>query len=115
MTTALIQQSYRSWKDHGNLPDYLTLPLIISYIELPLETALDATAGVESEHNKARDANADRQFYKRNPHVEKVPRTRSPHVLENRDNKARSMGEAFHKCIVECYHSLEGENIVAQG
>jgi len=115
MTTALIQQSYRSWKDHGILPDHLTLPLIISYIELPLETALDAITEVESEHNKARDANADRQFCKRNPHVEKVPRTRSPHILENRANKARLMGEAFHKCIVEHYHSLKGENVVAQG
>jgi len=115
MTPALIQKSYRSWKEHSVLPNYLLLPLIISYIELPLETVLDATEGVESEQDKVRDRKTDRQFYKRNPHVEKVPRTRSPHVLENRAIAARAMGEAFHKCIVECYHSLKGENIVAQG
>jgi len=109
MTTALIQQSYRSWKEHSVLPDYLILPLTISYIELPLVTALEPTEGVESEHNKVRDREMDYQFYKRNPHVEKVPQTRLPNVLKNRAIAARAMRKTFHKCIVEHYHSLKGE------
>jgi len=109
MTTALIQEFCRSWKEHSVLPDYLILPLAISYIELPLVTVLDPTEGVESEHNKIRERVMDYQFYKRNPHVEKVPRTRLPHILENRAIAARAMRETFHKCIVEHYHSLKGE------